>query len=152
MAQLKNEFKKFMDDIEKNIENPKDLEYIKSRTSEFLTVVLEEMESMINNKEEKLDKLEKVQQELENKMDKMQEIMSNIEKDIYSDEGFDFEIVCPYCNNSFVVDIDDENSEIECPECHNIIELDWTGDIDGEGGCKGGCSHCDGCPDDDDDM
>ena len=102
-----------------------------------------------------MNQIMQTQQQLEAKMGKMEQIIDNIEKDIYSDEGFDFEIVCPYCDAEFVVDEDDERTEVKCPNCNNIIELDWT---DEEDGCSaGGCSHCHGCgpvidEDEDDDM
>ena len=84
----------------------------------------------------------------------MQQVIDNIEKDIYSEDGFDFEIVCPYCENEFIIDVDENKTEVKCPECQNIIELDWSGDVedDGEQGtCHGGsCQGCSGCSDDDD--
>lgn len=119
MEDLKNDYKSFLEDIEKRIE-----------------------------------KLEKTQKELDEKMEKMQQVINNIEKDIYSEEGFDFEIVCPYCNYEFIIDMDENKSEIECPECQNIIELDWSGDLehDEDEGCTGSCGGCHGCHDEDDDM
>lgn len=160
MTQLKKEYKKFIDDIEKNIKNKEDLNYIKERFAKFLDVVLDQMDDILNYKEEKMAELEETQKQLDEKLQKMQEIVNNIEKDIYSEEGFDFEIVCPYCNNEFVIDVDDEKTEVECPECKNIIELDWSGNLDDEETeCNGSCSHCSGCDDidfndddEDDDM
>lgn len=151
----------FMDDIEKNIKNKEDLEYIKKRFTKFLDVVLEQMDYILNFKEQKMTELENMQKQLDEKMQKMQEVIDNIEKDIYSEDGFDFEIVCPYCNYEFVIDIDEERTEIECPECHNIIELDWSGDLEEQDeNCNGSCSLCAGCEqheekqenDEDDDM
>ena len=157
MTQLKKEYKEFLDDIEKNIKDKEDLEYIKERFAKFLDVVVNQMEDVLNYKEDKMEQLEKTQKELDEKVQKMQEIVSNIEKDIYSEEGFDFEIVCPYCSNEFIIDMDEEKTEVECPECKNIIELDWSGNLEEESGCNGGCSHCSGCGekdinDEDDDM
>ena len=63
---------------------------------------------------------------------------------------YDFEIVCPYCNNEFVTDLklmNEEKTEIRCPECNNIIELDWNDDEDE--GCQGHCDACHGCMSDD---
>ena len=40
MGVLKSEYKSFLDDIEKNIKNKEDLEYIKQRFSNFLDVIL----------------------------------------------------------------------------------------------------------------
>ena len=94
-------------------------------------------------------------------MSKMQQVIDNIEKDIYSEDGFDFEIVCPYCNYEFIIDMDENKTEVTCPECSNTIELDWSGDIDEEeNNCSGHCSGCSGCgnvnddenQDEDDDM
>lgn len=108
--------------------------------------------------EKKLDLVLQNQQELVNKISKMQKVIDKIESDIYLDDEFDFEIVCPYCNNEFVIDMDEDRKEVICPECENVIELDWTGDLDedeficGPEGCKG----CHGCvtfeEEDDDDM
>jgi UDP:flavonoid glycosyltransferase YjiC (YdhE family) len=69
------------------------------------------------------------------------------------EDGFDFEIVCPYCNYEFIIDMAENKTEIECPECKNTIELDWTGDVDNEHhDCSGDCHGCHGCNDEDDDM
>lgn len=105
--------------------------------------------------EKKLDSILQKLQELDNKMIKMETVVKKIESDIYLDEGFDFEIVCPYCNYEFVIDLDENKTEVTCPECDNVIELDWTGDISDDFSCgKGGCSGCHGgCEhDEDDDM
>ena len=91
----------------------------------------------LNNIEKKLDLILQKQQELENKMNKMENIINKIESDIYLDEGFDFEIVCPYCNNEFITDIDENKTEVECPECHNTIELEMMFD-----GCGCDCEDC----------
>lgn len=156
MSLLKNEYKSFLDDIEKNIKDKDDLEYIKQRFSVFMDVVLNQMDSIMNYKDEKINELEKMQNELDARMAKMQQVIDHIEKDIYDEDGFDFEIVCPYCNYEFVIDLDENKSEIECPECKNMIELDWTGNIDDEqSGCGGSCHGCHGCgeeDEEDDDM
>ncbi len=153
MGTIKNEYKSFLDDIEKNIKNKEDLKYIKERFAIFMDVMLNQIDNIVEYKSENLTRLENSQKELEDKVKKMQNILDNIEKDIYSEDGFDFEIVCPYCNYEFIIDIDENKTEVECPECKNIIELDWTGDVDDEpDGCNGHCSGCSGCDDEDDDM
>ncbi len=159
MSKFKNEYKSFLDDIEKNIKNPDDLNYIKERFAKFMDVVIEKMDQVLDFKNQELDHLLEMQKGLENRMDKMQRIIDNIEKDIYSDEGFDFEIICPYCNYEFIADVDENKTEIECPECKNMIELDWSGDPEDDmDSCSGNCSGCSGCDeeepeqDDDDDM
>lgn len=156
MGTIKNEYKSFLDDIENNIKNKEDLEYIKKRFSVFADAMLNQMDDVIEYKKDKIEELEKKQQQIEEKMSKMQDVIDNIEKDIYAEDGFDFEIVCPYCNYEFIIDVDENKTEIECPECKNTIELDWTGDIDDEGaGCSGNCHGCHGCGSEeetDDDM
>ncbi len=146
MSKLKDEYKSFLDDIEKNIKNQEDLNYIKERFAKFMDVVIEKIDEILNNKNEELEQLIEMQKNLEARMDKMQTILDNIEKDIYSDEGFDFEIICPYCNYEFIADIDDSKTEVQCPECKNMIELDWSGENDEDSDeCSGHCSGCSGC-------
>ena len=104
--------------------------------------------------------LKENQKVMTNKLEKMQQVIDHIESDIYSDEGFDFEVVCPYCEHEFVIDANEDKQQVECPECKNVIELDWTGDLydDEEDGCSGHCCGCSGCGDssdeenEDDDM
>ena len=155
MNDLKNEYKSFLDDIEKNIKNKEDLEYIKVRFASFLDVVLDKLEYIADYKASELKRLEEQQEKIEEKMSKMQKVIDNIEKDIYTEDGYDFEIVCPYCNNEFIIDVDENRTEVECPDCKNIIELDWSGDVDDQpdNNCQGNCHGCHGCEtDEDDDM
>lgn len=154
MGTLKSEYKSFLDDIEKNIKNKEDLEYIKKRFSNFLDIMLDQMDYISEYKKEQIDALKKNQKEMQEKINKMQEVLDNIEKDIYSEEGFDFEITCPYCNYEFFIDIDENKTEVECPECKNSIELDWGAENgeDGNHSCHGDCHGCHGCSDEDDDM
>ncbi len=116
-----------------------------------MDVVINQMDHILDYKEEKMAQLEDTQKEINEKMAKMQQVIDNIEKDIYAEDGFDFEIVCPYCNYEFIIDLDENKTEIECPECNNMIELDWSGDIDEEHDkCNGSCHGCHGCSDEED--
>ncbi len=152
MGVLKDNYTSFLEDIEKNIKNKEDLEYIKLRFADFLNAVLNQMDHIMNYKESEVENLEKKHKELENRLEKIETIVENIEKDIYSDDGFDFEIVCPYCNYEFVIDVDENKTEVQCPECNNIIELDWSGELDDEiQGCHGECSSCSGCDEEEND-
>ena len=148
MGNIKNEYKSFLDDIEKNIKNKKDLEYINKRFTEFVDNMLDRMDYIIKYKKDEKNELQEKQKQIEDKMEKMQGVLNNIERDIYADEGFDFEIVCPYCNNEFLIDVDENKTEVTCPECNNLIELDWSGNIDDEPdlqACNGSCHGCNGC-------
>ena len=151
MSILKDEYKNFLNDIENNIKNKEDLEYIKRRFADFVDKVLNQIDYIVEYKKQEIENLEDTQKKLENRIDQMQKVIDNIEKDIYSDEGFDFEIVCPYCNYEFMIDMDEERTEIQCPECKNMIELDWSGDPSDDEECNGHCSGCSGCDDLEDD-
>ena len=145
MAKLREEYNNFLKDVEKNLKNKEDLEYVKVRFSMFVDKVIDEMDMLVDYKTQKINEIEKKQKEIDDKMSKMQQIIDNIEKDIYSEEGFDFEIICPYCDNKFVIDVDEDKTEVECPVCNNIIELDWSGEVEEDIGCNGSCSDCHGC-------
>ena len=98
----------------------------------------------------------------ERKLHELQKVVDNIKSDIYMDEGFDdnfeFEIICPYCEHEFVIDANENKTEIQCPDCNNTIELDWSGNLDEEEKDEfiGNCAGCPGCGtsnyDEDDDM
>ena len=145
MAKLREEYNNFLKDVEKNLKNKEDIEYVKVRFSMFVDKVIDEMDMLVDYKTQKMNEIEQKQKEIDDKMSKMQQIIDNIEKDIYSDEGFDFEIICPYCDNQFVIDVDEDKTEVECPVCNNIIELDWSGEVEEDVGCNGSCSGCHGC-------
>ena len=121
---LKEEYKKFLEDIERKITNKEELEYVKLKFVSFVDKIMDQIENIVDYKEEKFLKLEKEQKQLEDKMQKMQQIIENIEKDIYAEDGFDFEIICPYCNYEFIIDVDENKTEIKCPECDNNIRND----------------------------
>ena len=106
-----------------------------------------QMETLLKEMKE----LKENQKEMNAKMAKMQHIIEHIEKDIYADDGFDLEIVCPYCEYEFVIDAVENRTEIVCPECKNIIELDWSGDLEelDDDCCSGHCHGCSDCEDDD---
>ena len=83
MAKLKEEYQNFLEDIEKNLKNKEDLDYVKARFSMFVDKVIDEMDMLIDYKEERMKELEEKQKEIDDKMNKMQQIIDNIEKDIY---------------------------------------------------------------------
>lgn len=117
--------------------------------------------SDLNNQIEKILKeiseIKENQKIANEKIEKIQNTIDDIEKDIFSDDtcGYEFEIVCPYCEYEFLIDTTD-NKEVKCPECNNLIELDWSGNLDEEAtGCEGkccGCTECKEVSDEDDDM
>ena len=143
-------------DIEKSISDEKEREIVLKKVSELSFMYMDVIDRISNVNSERMDDIEKHQDKLDEKIGKVKDTVDLIKKDIYEDEDYDFEIVCPYCNHEFVADIEDElKEEIECPECHNKIELDWDGEDDDccSGGCCG-CGHHDecGCDDDEEDS
>ena len=137
MSDLSTRFQDIMKDIENNISNEKDLEYINKKITEISMLYMEVLSGMNEVIQNKIENIEKVQNSIETKVNKIQTSIAGIENDIY-DDGYDFEIICPYCNNEFTADIESK-SDIKCPECQNVIELDWNGE---ETGCSGSCSSC----------
>ena len=184
MAKIKDEFHKYLEDLDKNIKNEEDLLYVKNRTASFMNSVLDYVDYILKYKEDKILAIENIQTELEKKMNGLQKDIEEIQQDIYigdmedlefedieelqqfknydksHEEEYDTEIVCPYCENEILVDLSQELNEVQCPECNNIIELEWTGNVEEtpeiNNSCNHGkCSQCPGCrtlEEDDDDM
>lgn len=142
MSELQIKFKKIMDDLEANIENKKDLDYIKKQIYQISILFIDELDKMADLNMNKINSIIEKHKELNNRMAKLEGTMNTIEKELFLDEWADFEITCPYCNHEFAVDFSKEvQKEVTCPECNNIIELDWNAG-DEEQGCAGHCSSC----------
>ena len=151
MAEFSEKYSKIIKDIEKSISDEKEREIVLKKVSELSFMYMDVIDRISNVNSERMDDIEKHQDKLDEKIGKVKDTVDLIKKDIYEDEDYDFEIVCPYCNHEFVADIEDElKEEIECPECHNKIELDWDGEDDE---CCG-CGHHDecGCDEDEEDS
>lgn len=144
MSVLNNNYKKILSEIEEKITNQEDLEFIKKKISELSMSFIETIDAFTDVTDKKIKQIEDKQKQIESKMLQVENSVNEIESDIYTEEDFDFEIVCPYCNYEFVAEINGKN-EIACPECNNIIELDWN---DEEEDCTGHCCGCHGCEED----
>lgn len=118
MSEITNKFKEILQNLDNQIKDSEDLEFTKQQVFNLLESFLEEVETIQETAEKRVDKLIQNQAQLDRRL-------STIEKDIYEEEG-DFEIVCPYCNNEFLIDYDELKNEVICPECNNAIELDWN--------------------------
>ncbi len=143
MSEIGGKYKQIMKDLEKNIQDPQELEFVKEKFSDLSLLFIDIIDRLTKLTDARIKQIEDQQSDINNRVKNIQAIVDNIENDIYEDdENYEFEIVCPYCNYEFTTDIEDEDkSEIECPECHNTIELDWNSDDDYEG-CAGNCSSC----------
>ena len=141
MATLGEKYLKIVNDIKSHISDEEERKYVEDRMQEIFALYTDVLETIANNGTKKLEMYEKNQNKLENQVEKIKETVDLIKSDIYEDDGYNFEIVCPYCNHEFVADVESElKEEVECPECHNIIELDWSEDENS--GCSGYCSEC----------
>jgi len=142
LIDIKAKYAEIMQNLEKDLKNKEDLEYVKQKVNDVFMMFMDEIESITDKYEDRFQRILEQQTYLDQKMKQVEKSISTIEKDIYADEEeYDFQIVCPYCNYEFIEDFDDEfKKEVKCPECDNIIELDWSSDD--EEGCGGNCSGC----------
>ena len=77
----------------------------------------------LNDIEQKYD--DKVKH-CEERVDNLEEHIQKLEKELFEEDDVEFEpITCPYCNAHFMIECDNELTEIDCPDCNNTIELDW---------------------------
>lgn len=131
MSDLNKEYRKIIKEVEGKLQDKKELEFVKGKMAELSLLFVDVIDRVTDLADTRLDRVEHSQKEMEKKLERLSVIVDGIEQDIYEEEnpdGFDFEIVCPYCNHEFVADIDMENKkDIQCPECHNLIELDFRG-------------------------
>ena len=152
MSALNDNYKRIISEIEQKVSNKEELEFVKQKVEELSMMFLNVIDELSIKTEERIKQIEEKQNVIEQKVSNVAKAVDEIESDIYmddeeSEEGYEFEIVCPYCNNEFIEELSNDDNlkrEIECPECHNIIELDWNEDEDDEG-CSGSCGTCGGC-------
>lgn len=159
MSELSKKYREIMDEIENKITDEEELKFVKSKISEVSVIFMDLIDRMSEVIDERITDIEDGQKSIERKLAKIETVVDAIDKDIYDESDTEFEIVCPYCNNEFISEINYEGeNEIECPECHNIIEIDINADVDEDNyGCHGGCNKCKGCnfnsnDDEEDDM
>ncbi len=156
-SNINDEYHKILDDIDENVTDVDEAEYVKGKIYELSMMYLDEMKTISEKYEDRINAIAQKQNAMDEKLDKMQKMLSGIEHDIYDmediegEESFEFEITCPYCNNVFEVEVNEEKKDVRCPECNNMIELDWDGLYDEEAGCGGSCSHCHHSCDDEND-
>lgn len=126
MAELSDKYTKILDDIRTSISNIDERKYVEKKLLELSSVYLGLLDRLTRTNTAKISKIEENQEKIVKKVTEIQESISNMKNDIYELDGYDFEIVCPYCNFEFVTEIEKyHREEIECPNCNNIIELDW---------------------------
>lgn len=142
MSELSGKYRQIMEELDNTIQDKETLKFVKNKFSDLSLLFIDIIDRITELTDSRIKTIEQKQQEIANKILSVETIVDGIESDIYEDENYEFEIVCPYCNYEFTADIEDEaKDEIQCPECHNLIELDWN-NAEGESSCSSNCSHC----------
>ena len=142
MSDLQKKFKKIIADIEQNLKNKEDIEYVKTQIYTIYNIFLDEFEKLEAKSTEKMESILIRYKVLEDRMSDIEDSIDKIESDIYinQNEEYDFDITCPYCDAEFSVDYSEELGDtVICPECNQTIELDWN---DHNNGCSHGCHDC----------
>ena len=154
MNNLNSEFKIILENLEKNLKNKEDLEFVKTQMFNLYNLFFDEITNLENLANSRMAEISQKQASMEEKLDEIGKEVKNISVDIYGEEDledgdYNFTIACPYCNYEFEVGVDDLKDTIFCPECNNEIELDWGHECDEDScnSCSGHCHH-----DEDDDM
>lgn len=151
MTDINVKFKEILKDIEGNLQNKEDLEYVKTQIFKLYNLFFDEINKIEETVSTKMEAIAGAETVLQERIQKLENKISSMEKELFiEDEESDFSITCPYCNNEFVVDYDELKEDVECPECGNIIELDWG--EDNKEGCNGNCLGCNLHKDEEDDM
>lgn len=143
MSKLQEDFNAIIAKIEERITDEELLNFLKQQIADISMLYINELNKVMDLSERRVNQVVENQRVLEKKQQELEMALNNMEKELFvSEEEYDFEIVCPYCNYEFVSDIATDIKEVECPECHNMIELDWNGE---ECGCEGHCGGCHEC-------
>lgn len=158
MADMNLTMKKIMTNLEERIKDKESLEVAKTEIFNLYNSFADEITELNSIMNTRMIELAQMQKETNEKIDKIEKSLKKIENDIYLDEDdedgeYTMEIVCPYCNKEFSLDIEQiaDKEEINCPECKNTIELDWGNEC-GCGDCGDDCDCCGGdCHKDEDD-
>ncbi len=143
MSQLQDNFNAIIAKIEERITDADELNFIKERIAEISMLYIDELNKIMDLSERRVNKVFENQKILEKKLEVLENSMSNMKEELFVEDDYDFEIICPYCNHEFVSDIDSKKKEVKCPECGNTIELDWNEEAEHE--CAGHCGSCGGC-------
>lgn len=128
MADLKKKLNAILSDLDKNVKNKEDLEYVKSQIYNISMLFLDEIDKLAEMNIEKMNAMIEREKDLSNRINAMEKMIENIESEmIIDDEPLDFTIQCPYCNAEFVEDFTSGfKREVKCPECDNIVQLEWS--------------------------
>lgn len=114
---VSKKYDEVLKNLESNISNKKDLDYIKTQINELTIAYIDEINKENTKSHKRFGNIEKRLLALENKVDLLDD------EDV--EEEYGEKIKCPYCNHEFFVEYDITNQETNCPSCDNLIVLDW---------------------------
>ncbi|MDR0979220.1 MAG: TFIIB-type zinc ribbon-containing protein [Lachnospiraceae bacterium] len=142
MSDYIKKYKEVMDNLNNSIKDEESLKIAKEQITNLMQACLDEMDSLTEKTTKAVQIILQKQLELEQKVTEIDSTVTMMERDFYDDDN-DFEIICPYCNHEFFVDLDEGRTEVVCPECNNSIELNWNeaGKSNDDCECGCGCSH-----------
>jgi len=129
LSDLKAKYTQIMKNLEKDLKNKEDIEYVKEKINTIFIMFMDEIEAITDKYEERIDHIVEQQAYLDQKMKEVEKTISTIEKDIYleDEEEYDFQIVCPYCNYEFLTDIsEDELLKIVVKEIKKSKKLTYN--------------------------
>ena len=130
MSDLKEKVKKIMIDLENNIKDEKELEYVKTQIYNIYNAFMDEFDGLEEKYSGKMDTVYAKCQFLEDKVKELEGVVTRIQADIYVEDEDDssIEIECPYCNAEvpegmkFCPDCGKSISKVKiCPNCHAEI-------------------------------
>ena len=143
MSDLQEKLNKVISNIEKNLKNKEDFEYVKTQIYNIYTIFLDEFDELEAKCNEKMENILIKCKVLDDRMKEIEDTVEKIESDIYikENEEYDFDITCPYCDAELSIDFSEgPKDSVRCPECNNTIELDWNE----HEGCSHDCHECGG--------
>lgn len=154
MDNMGKEYRNILNNLEERLKDNPDLEYIKSEFTNLFMLFFDEIDSLRELYEEKIETILDRQSRFDEKINRIEEKTNEIEQELMCDdeededdemirsllnsgdtgddeyEDEDCEVSCPYCDETFFIDLESKQEEVSCPYCNNMIELDWNDNSD----------------------
>ena len=106
MSDLQKSVSKIISEVEKNLKNKEDIEYVKKQIYNIYNIFIEEFEKLEEKTNDRMESLLIRYKTIEDRMSEIEDAVDKIESDIYikENEDYEFDITCPYCESEFAVD------------------------------------------------
>lgn len=135
-----------LNNIEERLKDNPDLEYVKSEFTNLFMLFFNEIDSLRELYEEKIESILDRQSSFDEKIRKIEEKTNELEEEMMYDEDDEmirkmlnsnynefedyedqeFEVRCPYCSEIFFVNLEGVQEEVTCLYCNKAIELEWN--------------------------